>query len=53
MPQDDLTTEQLMEAARQTVEQMSPEEKPKLRELLEQSLQKDALKRQPCSPVIQ
>jgi hypothetical protein len=53
MPQETLTTEQLMERARETVQQMTPEEKAKVREMLEQSLQKDALKRQPCSPVIQ
>jgi hypothetical protein len=41
MPQDDLTTEQLMERARETVRQMSPEEKAKVREMLEQSLQKE------------
>jgi hypothetical protein len=37
MPQDDLTTEQLMERARETVRQMSPEEKAKLREQIKQS----------------
>jgi hypothetical protein len=42
MPQDEnaLTNDQLMEAAIQTVKQMSPEEKAKLREQIENSVQK-------------
>lgn len=39
-----LTTEQLMEAAIQTVKQMSPSEKAKLRQQIKQSFQKPALK---------
>lgn len=37
---DNLTTEQLMEAALKTVQQMSPEEKAKLREEMDASVQK-------------
>lgn len=40
MSKDDPTTEQLMEAATQTVEQMSPKEKAELCLLLEADLQK-------------
>jgi hypothetical protein len=40
MTQDDLTTEQLMERARETVQQMTPEEKAKLREQIKKSVQK-------------
>jgi hypothetical protein len=40
MPRETLTTEQLMERARETVQQMTPEEKAKVREMLDKSLQK-------------
>jgi hypothetical protein len=39
-PQDSLTTKQLMEAAIQTVKQMSPQEKAELRKRLDQQLKK-------------
>lgn len=40
MAQETLTTEQLMQTARETVQQMTPEEKAKVREMLDKSLQK-------------
>jgi len=39
MSKDDLTTEQLMEAAIRTVEQMSPSEKAKARQHLDATIQ--------------
>jgi hypothetical protein len=41
MPKDNLTTEQLMEAALRTVKQMSPGEKAKLRKQLERAMSRE------------
>lgn len=43
-----MTTEQLMQAARRTVQQMSPEEKTELRKLLDQQLKEETSTLEPA-----